>query len=172
MNIQQLWADLEAWISIRCKELGGVLRPGASPNKIEAVERMLGINFPDEVKQFYLCHDGQTSESLSFFDDFQFLPLDQVTAEWKVWQEIKATDFKLDEIPKAEIKPVYWNSRWVPFAADGCGNCLCIDLDPNQSGKSGQIICMWLDPSRVLLASSLTEWFSNFISRVKNNDIH
>lgn len=175
MSINQLWSDLEAWLSIHCKELDGAFRPGASPNKIEAVERMLGVTFPDDVRQFYLCHDGQYDKPPYLFNGFQFLSLDMMASEWSCWQELDADPhhYELDYIPVPEIKPIWWSSKWVPFTADGCGNCQCIDLDPNQAGKSGQIITMWLsETSRCLESSSLAEWFERFVSRVLNHEFH
>jgi cell wall assembly regulator SMI1 len=175
MSIPQLWADLEVWLSIHCKELDGAFRPGASPNKIEAVERMLGVTFPDDVRQFYLCHDGQRDMTPNLFNGFQFLPLDMVASDWSFWQELDADQnhYELDYIPVPEIKPIWWSSKWVPFAANGAGDYQCIDLDPNQAGKSGQIITMWhCETSRCLEASSLTEWFDTFVKRVLNHEFH
>lgn len=175
MNMHPLWSDLEQWLSSNCEELHGVLRAGASPNQIEALERSLGVTLPDDVKQFYLCHDGQTNLSPELFNGFKFLPLHEVASEWSVWQKLDADpiDYRLDDIPEPEIKPVYWSPGWVPFAADPCGNVQCIDLDPNQAGRSGQVITMWLvETSRALEASSLTEWFTTFVTRVRNNEFH
>jgi len=35
-----------------------------------------------------------------------------------------------------KIRRVKWHHGWLPFAQDGCGNCL--DLDPPQDGVFGQ----------------------------------
>ncbi|MEL6344325.1 MAG: SMI1/KNR4 family protein [Myxococcota bacterium] len=40
------------------------------------------------------------------------------------------------------MKEVYWHPGWVPFAEDGCGNLICVDLDPGSHGTIGQIIQM------------------------------
>jgi cell wall assembly regulator SMI1 len=105
IDIKQLWADLKDWLSNHYKQLNGALRPGASPNNIEAVERVFGVTFPEEVKQFYLCHDGQTNESPELFNGLRFLPLEHVVGEWSAWEELNADSntYELDRIPEPEL---------------------------------------------------------------------
>lgn len=40
------------------------------------------------------------------------------------------------------LREVYWSPGWIPFAEDGCGNLICVDLDPGPAGTAGQIIEM------------------------------
>lgn len=40
------------------------------------------------------------------------------------------------------LKKVWWSSKWIPFAQDGCGNMKCIDLDPGKKGRKEQILSM------------------------------
>ena len=174
MNLNDGWAKLDGWLSAHCEELDGALRAGASPNKLEAIERHLGFGLPEEVKQFYQVHDGQTEDSPELFDGFRFLPLDRLLDEWSMWQDdVAPCNFETESVSADTVKPVYWNPRWVPFAANGCGDCFAIDLDPNPAGQSGQIIGLWLaPPDRNVLGSSLTEWFSTFVNRVEHGEFH
>jgi cell wall assembly regulator SMI1 len=51
------------------------------------------------------------------------------------------------------------------FTSDGCGNHICIDLDPTEDGNFGQVIQMWHDSSnRELYASSFKEWINNYLN--------
>lgn len=174
MNLDDLWARLERWLSEHCKELDGALRPGASPNKIEAIEQHLGFSLPEQVRSFYGIHDGQTESSPELFDGFRFLPLDDLFTEWSMWKDDPAPkDFETESASANTVKPVWWNARWLPFAANGCGDNHAIDLDPNPEGEYGQIIGIWLaPPDRNLLSASLTDWFSLFVIRVENGEFH
>lgn len=40
------------------------------------------------------------------------------------------------------ITPVYWSPRWLPIAEDGCGNQVCVDLQPGPRGQLGQLLSM------------------------------
>jgi cell wall assembly regulator SMI1 len=159
MNIEDLWFDLEQWLSKHCTELDGVLRAGASPNLIDSVERRLGVTFPAEVRTFYQCHDGQTDDSPGLFEGFQFLSLAEVISEWSIWQDqdskLYPAEMEMESPTAPEIKPGWWNPAWVPFTANGCGDNQCIDLDPTESGSRGQILSMWLvPPDRTRMVSS------------------
>jgi cell wall assembly regulator SMI1 len=174
MSIDLPWADLEDWLSKNCQELDGALRPAASPNKIDAVERHLGVTLPAAVKNFYLCHDGQTEDSPELFDGFRFLTLDEMVSAWSTWQSDEEPEScEWESAPDNKVKPVVWNRRWIPFASNGCGDYHCIDLDPDPDGNHGQIIGVWLNPpDRNLLSPSLGEWFQNFVTRVLNDEFH
>lgn len=53
------------------------------------------------------------------------------------------------EIPAADIepgiKPMLWNSKWIPIAENGAGDYLCLDTDPADGGCYGQVLYFWHD---------------------------
>jgi cell wall assembly regulator SMI1 len=42
--------------------------------------------------------------------------------------------------PEGAIRPVHWNTRWVPISHNNGGDHQCIDLDPARGGTVGQVI--------------------------------
>ena len=38
------------------------------------------------------------------------------------------------------VRSDWWNAKWVPFAGDGGGDSLCVDLAPAKGGVAGQVI--------------------------------
>ena len=40
------------------------------------------------------------------------------------------------------IQKQWWNSAWIPFADNGGGDYLCLDLAPMACGNPGQVIAM------------------------------
>ncbi len=55
----------------------------------------------------------------------------------------------------------WWNLGWLPLAANGAGDLLCIDLNPAKGGCRGQVIGVSHESAeRPRLAKSLGEWLA------------
>jgi cell wall assembly regulator SMI1 len=66
-----------------------------------------------------------------------------------------------------------WNWAWIPFAADGAGNLLCLDLDPDKGGEIGQVILWASDPAYVeVIAPSYRAWLEQFASDLEAGKLH
>jgi len=64
--------------------------------------------------------------------------------------------------PVGPVRPVWWSEQWIPFAYDGVGDLQCIDLDPPEGGKVGQVVTYWHDRGeREHVADSLNEWLAH-----------
>jgi cell wall assembly regulator SMI1 len=74
-------------------------------------------------------------------------------------------DFE-DVEPVGPVKgEFWWNPLWIPIATNGGGDDICIDLDPAEGGKVGQIITFWHDwELREVILDSLEEWLINTIN--------
>ena len=66
--------------------------------------------------------------------------------DWNVWRDI-ASDPLNDDLsenstsyPSGAVQTVYTTPGWIPFAHDGGGNHLGIDLSPGPVGQIGQVI--------------------------------
>src|SRR4051794_7226397 len=61
------------------------------------------------------------------------------------------------------FKSVQWNRQWVPFSHSGSGDHDCIDMDPGQEGKAGQVIDFSHEEGPLgVTAWSLREWLLSF----------
>ena len=104
----------------------------------------------------------------------QFLSIDKIIREWECWHELLEQFQDEDDAsePDEGIKSNWWNPLWIPFTHDGCGNHICVDLDPDTKGKFGQVIRMWHDIShRELYATSFLEWFDNYVKGLETGEI-
>lgn len=98
------------------------------------------------------------------FDDYEYLPCERALAEW---QSIKAArdelfaDVEWTEPVDRGVASEFWMDRWLPFARDGRGGLVCIDLAPAPDGLAGQVIFVGRDPDvRQVLGSSLRQWLA------------
>lgn len=122
------------------------LQPGASEEDFQLIESTLGITLPKEMKSFYEIYNGQIWEPgvESFVRNLVLSPTSQIINNWTFLQD----EFDSDDLEahiENELKPVLWNSKWIPIAENGAGDYLCIDTDPSESGVVGQVLYFWHD---------------------------
>ena len=134
------------------------LRAGVSEDSIKAAEAEIGAAFPSELKGLYLTNDGDNNEALcGMMLGFRFLSLQAMLTEWRSMKAI------------AE----YAGKRWLPFGSDNGGNFIAVSLDPDNSGKTGQVINFGRD-ERVMtvIADSLGALFERFTRIVNSRDFY
>ncbi len=141
------------------------LRPGATPEAIEQLEKQINSTLPEDFKTFYLRHDGQQEyDTFGVIGDEELLSINRIKGEWEIWKSLHDDGIFQGETssPEKGIKNDWYNPKWIPITSDGGGNNLCIDLDPTQEGTPGQIIRLWHDdPQRTLEATTFTELLKN-----------
>ncbi|MPY68287.1 hypothetical protein F8S09_16650 [Deinococcus sp. SDU3-2] len=136
------------------------VRAGVTSAALDAAETSLGFPFPQEVRDTYQAADGQDAPLPGVLLGLTWLPLDEVVREHAAWLELAADDASLTSRPAGAVQPVTFSARWLPFASDGAGNGLAVDLDPGPAGKAGQIITYGPDErERLVLAPNLPAFF-------------
>ncbi len=150
-KMDALWERLENFLQQNAPKIYDGLLPGASEEQIAEVEQRCGFQFPTEVRQSYLRHNGQRSDERyepmggTFIPcSYGLLPMARILDEWlgnlDTLEDIK------DDMPDGdragpEVKRVFLDAAWVPFAKEGSGaNQFCIDFDPAVGGRIGQIV--------------------------------
>ncbi|MBD2107992.1 SMI1/KNR4 family protein [Nodosilinea sp. FACHB-13] len=164
--MQDLWNRLEAWLTINAPALLETLQSGATEEQIIQTEAFLSIQFPDDFKAAYRIHNGQVDYADGFIDAREFLSLERIQDEWKVWKDLLDSgdfnDYKSD--PRGPVKDDWWNAKWIPITHDGSGNHDCLDLNPAKGGCVGQIIDFWHDEAtREVKADNFDLWFAAFV---------
>ena len=126
------------------------------------------LNFnsvPDNFKTFYRRHDGQIPMSEGLIDAEELLCIKRIMEEWEVWKELDEKGVFDDSVSDADkgVREDWWNPLWIPITYDGSGNHYCLDLNPDDGCKKGQIIRIWHDSAeRELIAGSFEEWMSDY----------
>jgi len=171
MKIKDNWKRIEKWMKINAIETFNSLNGGAKKEEIEKCEVILGIKFPSDIRDSFIRHNGQKECEFGFFDASELLSLERIKECWSSWQELfkKGTFDNLEPDVDSEIKPVWFNSFWIPIAVNNTGDT-CIDLDPSSEGNLGQIIFLpYKDPDRRVVAPSFNYLLNTFADDLEND---
>lgn len=145
--MQEIWDRIHQGFSIHAPNLISYLQPGASEEEIKHTEKLLGIQFPEDVYASYRIHNGMIG-SPGFINNWpEFYSLSSIYEQWDCWRDLlEAGEFFEDQSdPKGPIKTDWWNIKWIPILGNRGGDHCCLDLDPPPDGQLGQIITMWHD---------------------------
>ncbi|MBL7738756.1 MAG: SMI1/KNR4 family protein [Chitinophagaceae bacterium] len=172
--MKQAWQKIETWIKVNHPAMLETLNVGATSQNFLELETLLEDNLPEDFKEFYSIHNGQSWTHLNLFDGDRLLSIEDIIRVWQGWKTaLPEIDANCRETfgqparssPDTRIKVDWWNLAWIPITANGSGDSYCIDLDPDSKGTSGQIIRMWHDdPSRELIATSFRDWIYTYIN--------
>lgn len=169
-----IWTRIETWLAENAPEIMSSLNKGASEREIAEAEEVLGITFPEDVKDSYKRHNGQESGGPALMPMGEFLSLSRIQDEWKVWKGL-LDDGDFDDFesePEKGVKKNWWNAAWIPITYDGAGDHDCLDLDPDKGGHVGQMIEMWHDDGeRPITAHSFTAWMEQFASGLEKGEL-
>ncbi len=167
--MDELWTRLETFLQQNAPKIYGSLAPGATEAEIAETEAHCGFSFPSDVRQFYLRHNGQDSDSPMFMPDyFWFLSMSEVVDEWE--NNIANLEYLKGEVPDGNdkspsVKPLSLNRAWVPFAWNIGGNQICLDFDPSPVGETGQIVEYDHEAERQrCLAPSFRVWMETIVT--------
>ena len=145
------WAHLDAFLAEHVPALAADLAAPASEADIQILADTVGLTTTEPFAALYRFHDGQQSPTPGLFFGLQFLSSAEAAQEWERWAEqlrddpALVTDIEASAVPEGTVRAVYASDRWVPFASDGAGNHLAIDLDPGPDGTPGQVISFGVD---------------------------
>ena len=165
-----IWTRFEAWLATNAPHLLDELNPGAPDTELAQLAMVIGAELPPDFLAFYRVHNGQRNDEGGLLDGEELLSIPRMLAEWTVWNDLlKGGDFEgAVSTPDADVRADWWNPLWLPLTYDGAGNHCCLDLSPAPGGTRGQIIRMWHDDAeRPLLASSFTEWITQYITALE-----
>lgn len=164
--MQKVWRKIEAYLGTHNAELLADLNPPATDAEIHELEFFIGTTLPVDFVASLKIHNGQKGKADGLFDDYEFLSVARILDAWLFWKKIyDSSRFNDGEVqPGIGVKSDWWNLKWVPFAYNGCGDYLCLDLAPASSGVRGQVITVWHDDgARKSKANSFSTWLDEYI---------
>ncbi len=163
--MKETWERIERWFAENAPEFRIRLLPGAFEADIEALEADLSVTLPESFRASLLVHNGQHGLARPLVEEWQLASVADVRREWEVMQEIydrgAFTDTAVN--PIGPVQPVWWLPQWIPFAYNGAGDLLCLDMAPAPGGSVGQIVTFWhTQETRQVLAPDFGEWLATF----------
>ncbi len=138
---RKIWQGLEIWLQENAPKVCENFAPGASADDIKTLEERIGMSLPEEFTAYLMVHNGQM-----WFGSYEYLNTERIYKAWSLMNELKNEQVfskphhQIDPVSEGIIKNTWWDWHWIPFGEDGCGNMLCIDLDPDVNGRVGQVI--------------------------------
>jgi cell wall assembly regulator SMI1 len=174
----ELWQRIEAALQKSKREVLAGLNAGASLQELTQLEQTVGKELPDAFKAAYRIHNGQQGGGdlippLAENEEGYFLmPIKSMISEWKSWKDLaERGEFKGKESsPETGIQGVWWHPGWIPFASNGAGDSIALDLAPAPGGNAGQVITMNHESSRrQRLAPSFIAWFADLAQTIEES---
>jgi cell wall assembly regulator SMI1 len=148
-SVKAAWKRLARWSKAHLPQEG---RPGNPPVTVEQIrefEATVGVRLPADVRQSYRLFNGQCPGPGIIYG-LAVEELRNCLNSWKHWvkgwarnvQDGSDRDFNesCQSFPDGFVRPVYFNSKWIPLTYDGSGNHIAVDLDPGPKGVHGQVI--------------------------------
>lgn len=123
--MEQIWSRIERWLEANAPLAFAGLKAPATIIEIEETEQFLGVTLPESVRRSYLRHNGQTPDSPAILIGWEWLSLERIRNEWKVWKDLlDGGDF--DGIENGEdgtaIRRDWWHPAWIPISYSGSGD--------------------------------------------------
>jgi cell wall assembly regulator SMI1 len=188
-DITTAWSAWLSALTARKVAADAMTRPGASEAQIVELEAFVGARLPPEVRALYRLCDGQDSVfrvadmpdglvAAPLFGGYEFNSLEQAAFHWAAWRDIRdqstveelavSFDSNVAVRPGHGVRKLYTHAAWIPFATDGGGNSLAIDLDPAPGGVRGQIVVIGPDEDeRRVLAPGLAAFLTGLASMLE-----
>ncbi|WP_063802198.1 SMI1/KNR4 family protein [Burkholderia ubonensis] len=162
-TIAAAWARLDAWRRTLPADAPEPFRGPASDDDLRALEAGLGVALPEAWRASLRLHDGQDAGRTEPFAGETLLSARQILAQWSIWRDLVVRGDLADceGEPEPGIRGDWYNLKWIPLTHNGSGDHLCVDLDPDEGGRIGQVIRVWHDsPERELVAEGVGEWLA------------
>src|SRR5262245_26057184 len=120
------------------------IRPPASAAAIADVERELGCTLPPDLAASLGLHDGQDRSGFELLGTWGLYPLVEIVRVWRMFGDmvqsgiVSGEDDRQWVFPKGPVRPRTWDPARIPFAYDGGGTHLVVDMNPDRGGSVGQ----------------------------------
>ncbi len=165
-GVKGIWSKIESWYSENTPSLIEELRPGTSIEKIHDLEKSLSVSLPVDLYNSLMIHDGNV-----YFNDYKYLTARQINIVWGALTQMKRENgFK--NSPRHDnqnkIQNTWWDEKWIPFAEDSGGNCICVDLNPGKDGVVGQIIYWEIEEGPYITELvSFLDWLNDYNEKLE-----
>jgi cell wall assembly regulator SMI1 len=146
-RVQQLLAQLEAWLRRHRAAYLKELRPGAGAADLAALDKALAAPAPDELRALLAWHNGQNQEFTGRFEE-----------DWMLLSTAEIAETRRDLASG-------WVKSLIPFLDDDDGNYLGID-----TSTAEHPVCACGDDKpeqRRVVARSLVAWLEDFVAAVE-----
>jgi cell wall assembly regulator SMI1 len=177
-DVPSLWKRIDKALRTKAPGLTRSLKRGATDKRIRELEARCGVTLPEDFKASLRVHDGQAGDGETLIpsvftdEEYELLPLQEIASEWDSWKSlVDAGEFAaVASAPDEGIRSDWWHPGWIPFASNGRGDSLCIDLAPTAAGVAGQVISMNHETAqRLHLAPSFAQFLHQLAEQLEDD---
>lgn len=130
------------------------LNDGINSLQIIEVESICGKLLPDSFVKLYEAANGENTY-IGVMLGFDWLSIEEIITSHKA---LMGSAYEILSDRPDKIKEGAYKKGWIPFAHDGSGSYLVMDLDPDKDGMEGQIITIDReDPNSYIIANGMNE---------------
>ena len=158
--IQQSLAYFQNWVAQFAPSI--VFRPPVNPAALENFHEKSGLSLPDDLIQYLQITDGETRTSAGMIGNWCLMPLLEIQAAWGLLEKLGEKGAFLHKEPEKSpyLRDAWWHPTWVPIVSNDEGDYFCLDTDPPDPNRGGQVLLyLQNQPRRPLVASNLRTWF-------------
>lgn len=171
VSARSAWTRLENWCRQHHPRLLDEFFPGATPEKITAVEEAIGQRLPADVRESFAIHNS----SGLFILGLEHLSTTELILSWQFWRE---SDYPNDDyrhlrssFPELAIQLDYSNAGWIPLVMWE-NDYLGVDLAPGRAGSVGQFINFGRNEDRkCVLASGWAEFLGDYATFLESGAV-
>jgi len=170
--ISESFAVIKNWA--QKKAPGVTFRPPASSRAIDNFSEKSGLTVPDDLRQMLLIADGETHKSAGMIGNWRLMPISEIQAAWGLLTKLaeKGAFAGQEPEPSPYIQQAWWHPAWIPVVSSDTGHYFCLDTDPKDIERTGQVLLFLQDhPERPLVAGSLQAWLDR-MSRDLESDVY
>jgi len=129
-RINAAWKRIENWLARHAPKSRRALRPPATAERIDQIQRQMSVAFPADLVASLLRHNGVAAMGFDLPPFFSPMSVDEIASDWVVSCGVMANvTMGSDD---------WWHKAFVPFAADGGGGCLLVDQRAGGHGRVGE----------------------------------
>ncbi len=141
------------------------LNDGINISQIKELGHICGKLLPDSFIELYEAANGENTYVGTMLG-FEWLSIEEIITSHK---ELMDSTYEILSDQPDKIKEGFYRKGWVPFAHDGSGSYLVMDLDPDKEGVIGQIITIDREDSNSYMIAKGIDEFVTLIQQSMDN---
>lgn len=153
--VDAVWDEIEEWLALNAPKLKTTLPVGASPEKLSALQELLGIELSRSLSASLARHDGCALVHAGDSD----VSVANIIEEIHRRKEGVGVPFEETEEHGPSVPAVLWHASWVPIWTRGDGDIQVLDMD------SGRVLYLGHDGPlfRAERAHSYAGWLFQYL---------
>ena len=158
--ITESFRKIQAWLNKNAPDIS--FREPADPSAITNFVEKSGLSLPEDLHRVLCAADGERRSSTGMIGNWRLMSIAEIQASWGLLANLSEKGAFVGQEAEAPvyIRNSWWDQAWIPCVTSGSGDYFCLDMNPLEPKRVGQVLLFLRDqPGRPLIAGSLRAWF-------------